>query len=187
MEDTPPPASSKGAGFFRHCKHCAEPKDLTEFAATILSAKGKRLYRHVCHGCRRKLAQQRRLDARASVETYATVLVKRARDRARRRGFDNVSLTEGWVVAQWDKQGGNCFYSGEAMELSSGPYLVTVERLNVAKGYEPENCVLACLCVNMMRASIPMGEFKWWCAKVAKNAPMRAVIPEKTSDKNLDD
>jgi hypothetical protein len=86
-------------------------------------------------------------------------------------------------VQQWDKQHGRCYYSGVPLELNSGPFLVTIERLDVSQGYTQENCVLACLCINMMRGSVPIPEFKWWCDQVAKNKDLKAVKPppEKVS------
>lgn len=169
----------KGTEFFRQCRVCLEPKSLKDFEPTVISPRsGTPLYRHICYACART-ARSRKMDsARTSIENYATMMVKWSKDRARIKSFA-FSLTEGWIVAQWDKQKGRCFYSGEPMELQSGPRLVTVERLDVGKGYEPENCVLACLRINMMRASIPMGEFVWWCHRVADKSSVEPSPPQE--------
>lgn len=172
---TPPP--SPEVEFFRHCRVCEQQRRVEEFESTVSRKTGRTLYRGICVHCRRVYAQKRMEEARTSIENYASVLIRRGKERAKKRGFDNISLTEGWVVAQWDKQQGLCFYSGEPMELNSGPRLVTVERLDVGRGYEKGNCVLACLCVNMMRASIHTGEFTWWCGRVAENSPIPPQIP----------
>lgn len=108
------------------------------------------------------------------------MLMYRVKDRARSRPYGPPTIDEGWIVQQWDKQGGLCFYSGEAMELLSGPRLVTVERLDVRAGYTDDNCVLACFCVNMMRGSVPIEEFVWWCDRISANCPDKKE-PEKTS------
>ncbi len=177
MKKSRAPLLAKGAEFFHHCKVCEEPRGPEDFEALTVSKLGKTLYRQMCVHCRKNAYQRRMNKARASIETYAAVLVKRARERAKKRGFDRVSLTVDWVVDQWNLQEGRCFYAGQPMEMSSGPRLVTVERMDVSRGYEPENCVLACLCVNMMRGSIPPGQFTWWCGEVAKNSPLDTEVP----------
>jgi hypothetical protein len=125
--------------------------------------------------------------ARGSIETYATVLVLRCKSRTTKgikqgKNYQKSIVTEGWVVHQWDLQGGLCYYSGVPMDMSPGPTLVTVERLDPKQGYAKENCVLACLCVNMMRGQIPREEFVWWCGEVAKNAPESPAQPTKLLD-----
>lgn len=172
-----PPPDAEG-DIFRQCRCCGQSRPLPEFGRSGKSTRGHTLYRHVCTPCRNRYKTDLTRAARTCIEDYAAVLMKRVRDRSRVRAFGRTLLSEGWVVRQWDKQRGRCFYSGEAMSLLSGPKLVTVERLDVNLGYVPDNCVLACFCINMMRGSVPIEEFVWWCAKVASNAASEGKEPK---------
>lgn len=156
----------------RLCKRCCTPKPDSGFPKSV---RGKRW---VCKDCAAELGRDRMTKCRASIEDFSSVIMWRIRDRARLRRKGAATINPGWIVQQWDKQGGRCYYSNVAMELRSSPYLVTVERLDVSKGYTPENCVLAALCINMMRGSVPIPEFKWWCQRVAENPLLESAEPE---------
>lgn len=156
---------------FLQCRSCGQDRPAREFTSG----------RRVCTPCRSRYKQSRIKATRNSIEEYAAVLMWRVRDRAKKRPYGPPTLSAGWIVQQWDRQLGRCFYSGTPMSLQPGPCLVTVERLNVNDGYTPENCVLACFCVNMMRGSVPIPEFKWWCEQIAQNAAVEPRAPQNKS------
>lgn len=134
-----------------------------------------------CKTCRRLYQRKRRSAARESIETFAGHILARCRERivkARKRGTPHeIDIDPAWVVSQWDKQRGRCFYSGVPMTLGHGPCLVTVERLDCERGYTVDNCVLASQQVNMMRRRTPISEFVWWCQQVSAFAPEDPTPP----------
>lgn len=136
-----------------------------------------------CLSCRGRDRQRaRRQAARESIETLAGSLLYNCKDRVRRasqrKKHYEYSLNEAWVVSQWDRQRGRCFYSGVPMTTTQSAKLVSIERLDCDKGYSPENCVLVCWQINMMRRRMPISEFVWWCQQVSLFAPNNPTQPQ---------
>jgi hypothetical protein len=96
-------------------------------------------------------------------------LLKGARKSAkdRRQGF---SICFEDIQKQWDKQKGVCLYTGWEMTTCTNDLaLVSIERLDNAKGYFPENIILVCWCVNRARARMTKEDFVSMCNAVVKN------------------
>lgn len=161
----------------------AAREDSPSRAASLCPRCGEPLEEGVrgCRICRRLYQRKRRIIARESIETFAGHILARCRERivkACKRGHQqDINIDDAWVVAQWDKQRGRCFYSGVPMTLGHGPCLVTVERLDCEVGYTVDNCVLASQQVNMMRRRTPISEFVWWCQQVSMFAPEAPTPP----------
>lgn len=157
------------------CQSCKTPRSLDCFA--------KRGWRRgVCYLCLNEQQSLTRLRQRSSIETFSKVLQYRCKDRGKKLAARGIPqpiepLTSEWILQQWEIQAGACFYSGVPMETKSGPRLVTVERLDTKKGYDMDNCVLACFAVNMMRRHMVPGEFTWWCDQVSKSSPFSQQSP----------
>lgn len=167
----PPPPET------RVCRVCKLCKPIEEFREVGGGAR-----RRLCVNCRTREGVAWKTRQRNSIETFASLLFWRSRERSRKLARKGVgdgsgSLSRDWVIKQWESQGGKCFYSGVLMNTGSGPALVTIERLDTTLGYQEDNCVLACYAVNMMRRYTPPEEFTWWCNQVAKNSPFTQQEP----------
>lgn len=75
-----------------------------------------------------------------------------------------------WVVTQWYKQGGRCYFSGRPMTTDSGARLVSLDRLSSAKGYTLKNTVLVTVAINTMKSDLKVEEFIDWCEAVANKS-----------------
>jgi len=94
---------------------------------------------------------------------YADVFAVLARCRGVRAG----GLALEVVHQKWTAQAGRCFYSGEPMTHDGTERMVSVDRLDSAGPYSPENTVLCCYAINMMKRTLSVQAFKEWCGKVA--------------------
>lgn len=71
------------------------------------------------------------------------------------------------VFALWDKQNGCCAYTGWPMDFTTkSPRLVSIERINNSIGYEPDNVLLVCWCVNRARGGMTQDEFFAMCKAI---------------------
>jgi hypothetical protein len=97
----------------------------------------------------------------------AKVLLKSARSHTKRRnkrgrGHDPVTINEAWVEDRHKKQGGLCYWTGIRYNWASGgdhdPYQVSLDRLDPAKGYSPDNVVLTTDLANRLRGELNQHE-----------------------------
>jgi excisionase family DNA binding protein len=86
------------------------------------------------------------------VEIKARALFGRARSSARLRGKP-FGLTEKAVAAMIARAGGHCEVSGLPFSYlrvgTTAPFAPSIDRIDAAKGYSPENCRLVCYAVNV--------------------------------------
>jgi hypothetical protein len=75
-----------------------------------------------------------------------------------------------WIVTQWYEQGGRCYFSGRPMSTSTGPTLVSLDRLSSSRGYTRRNTVLVAVRVNNMKSDLKVEEFIDWCSAVTDTA-----------------
>lgn len=76
------------------------------------------------------------------------------------------SLTADWWNSQWLAQQGRCALTGFPMQpvgtarrdVCNYPFVVTVDRIDPAQGYIPDNCRLVCHRANFMRSNIVSDE-----------------------------
>lgn len=75
--------------------------------------------------------------------------------RERGRLMSDVEIDADWVLAQFERQGGKCYWSGVPLEWvttpARGPWQVSLDRLNSNLGYTKQNTVLAAWCMNAFR------------------------------------
>lgn len=77
----------------------------------------------------------------------------------------------------FEKQSGMCALTGLPLRVFSpsrgdrvgGPYLISLDRIDSAKGYEIENVRYLCACVNFMKQGYAEADFIHWCFLIAKN------------------
>jgi hypothetical protein len=85
------------------------------------------------------------------------------------RGRKN-DLTRDDLRAAWDRQGGRCALTGLAMTVHAGKGRVgtnvSIDRIDAARGYEPDNIQLTCVTPNRMKMDMPDDLFVAWCRMV---------------------
>lgn len=97
------------------------------------------------------------------------VLAKDARSTSKKRGHV-CEITADDVIAIWERQGGNCAYTGWPMDFTTrSERLVSIERIDNAIGYRPDNAVLVCWCVNKARSGMTQQGFFDMCRAVVDN------------------
>lgn len=88
-------------------------------------------------------------------------LLSGSRSSAKARGLDHaIALSD--IVAAWERQGGRCYWLGIPLVPAAGrrhPLQPSLDRLDCARGYAPDNIVLASLLTNFGRTNTPADEF----------------------------
>lgn len=75
----------------------------------------------------------------------------KTRENIKNRKHDNFcDLTIEDIHDTFIEQSGRCFYSNKKLEFSSGDFLISLERINVRKGYTKSNIALICFEFNAM-------------------------------------
>lgn len=118
-----------------------------------------------CSKCR---GQRYRDQTKVSIESKARSMVRNAGRRAAAKGLP-CDIDPLWVVTQWYKQGGRCYFSGRPMVTTSGQRLASLDRINSAKGYTTKNTVLVAVIVNTMKSNLKVEEFLDWCSAVSES------------------
>ena len=94
--------------------------------------------------------------------------MQNASKSAQKRGQE-FTLTIQDVVDCWNNQAKICAYSGRLMSLDAGRLdTVSIERINSAIGYTPENTILVCQAINRMKSDFTFDQFYEMCADVVK-------------------
>lgn len=94
-----------------------------------------------------------------------TFLISCKRSAASRN--QEFSLTRQDFLDMWVTQEGLCVYTGYQMDLQANTlYSVSVERIDSAKGYTPDNTVLCCNGVNRMKSDLRAEDFYDFCKAV---------------------
>lgn len=83
---------------------------------------------------------------------YAYKVLARARQNAKQRKVVGFSIVRDDVHRMLNEAGWSCAVTGMpfALEVVSGrkPYAPSIDRIDCAKGYTPDNCRVVCLAVN---------------------------------------
>ena len=138
------------------CSKCSTWKPLREF--------------NVCFNAWDKLSGWCRGCAAVGNQAYDYSLrgmyerVRRGAGQRRKRW----SLTFDDFEAMWTRQNGRCAYTGQGMTLvPKDPNKVSIDRVNSADDYTPQNVVLCTARVNLMKREMTVDEFVTVCAAVA--------------------
>ena len=71
-----------------------------------------------------------------------------------------VLIDTAFLNALWEKQQGRCHWSGIPMEkLRNTPWVVSLDRLDNSRGYEPGNVALCAWVINRARGNLPEEDF----------------------------
>lgn len=72
-----------------------------------------------------------------------------------------------WVQERLEKQNKKCYYSDIDIEfIDSGPYKISIDRLDNSIGHRKENCVITVGCINAFKNSMNHDEFIMYIKKI---------------------
>lgn len=140
------------------CTRCKEEKALVEF----YFVKNRGLHQSRCKGCTKLVAtdRQRKIYQSSNYNDNLTAtfykLITSVRGNGRTRKLD-CELDIAFLSNLYAKQKGVCFYTGTPMHIRTKnhiprhPLLISVDRVNSAKGYTKDNVVLCCYAVNLIK------------------------------------
>ncbi len=145
---------------YKLCSHCLYQKPLIEFRTRKQARDG---FLHWCRSCDYEMVKDR---LTRSPESRLKAALENAKGSTR-----DVSVALPDLVALWEKQKGQCFYSGEEMTFNAGNKYTTVslDRVDSSKGYAVDNIVLCCAFVNRMKNDVSVDAFVAWCEKIVKH------------------
>jgi hypothetical protein len=104
----------------------------------------------------------------STIEGRAKVFLRNAKNSAVKRQ-QVFALTVDDIVKCWKQQAEICAYSGRQMTLEAGQLnTVSIERIDSAVGYTPENTILVCQAINRMKSDFSLDDFHALCADVAQ-------------------
>ena len=89
---------------------------------------------------------------------HADALFEAVRRRAVKRGLA-FTLTTADIRAAYARQNGRCIYSGSAFGPVGTDTTPSIDRVDSSKGYTPDNIVLCCFWVNVMKTDYTVPEF----------------------------
>ena len=125
-------------------------------------------YHSWCKDCCREGNERSRQKLNSTIEGRARVFLQNAKKSATKRG-QIFALTIADVVKCWTDQQGICAYSGRSMTLKAGSLnTVSIERIDSAIGYTPDNTILVCQAINRMKSDFSFDDFYALCSDVAQ-------------------
>lgn len=147
------------------CFKCKQTKPLSAFFRHNQTQDGHHSWCKIC--CQKGNARSR-AKLESTIQGRATVFLRNAKNSAVKRNQE-FSLTVADIEACWSDQNGICAYSGRPMTLKTGELnTVSIERIDSAVGYTPENTVLVCQAINRMKSDFSFTEFYDMCRDVAQ-------------------
>lgn len=90
---------------------------------------------------------------------WAQRLIYTAASNCRRSGR-RISIDAAYLRDIWEKQNGLCYWSGVPLEITRrSPWVVSLDRLDNSRGYEPGNVALASWLMNRARSNMTTEHF----------------------------
>ena len=132
----------------RICTKCTVDKDLNvDFSKNSKLDSGRA---YTCKTCRNQQIHEYNstFDGCIKVLLNSCKISAKSRGEKGRIGASECTLTEEQVKEMFKKQGGLCYYYKSPLEFTTGGDKMSIERLDNAKGYTQENCVLVCQLAN---------------------------------------
>jgi hypothetical protein len=149
------------------CEHVGDPSEFVNLNSS-LTRSGR------CKPCHSK-RQVRRVQ-----NDFGTKLVKLVQD-AKARDPSASQLNVRILRDKYKEQGGSCFYTGTPLshKVEDGMALIkhkkfspmmSIDRVDPRRGYDPDNIVLCCLSINLMKGGLTFSAFLEACQRVLDHA-----------------
>jgi hypothetical protein len=144
----------------RVCKECGKVLPVSMFAVN-----GYGYYEGVCRACKARREKDRYdVMKQGNTPKYWGKRLLALRQNAEKRGL-SFSLTVADLMALYVRQDGKCWYTGEPLRIGS------VDRIDVERGYSPDNIIMCERYVNVFRGEMARDEFLLLCRKIASLHP----------------
>ena len=151
------------------CSACGKESKVGETRAVgaITAPRGRNIYlgSSRCEDCLKRAIEG--LDEPTWREIKALHVRAKAGAKQRRKVF---LATPEDVGELWLKQGGLCAVTGRQMLWGKGLHAPSIDRIDSAGGYTPNNIWLTCWAVNLMKSSMSVEALVDWCSAVALNS-----------------
>ncbi len=124
-------------------------------------------YHSWCKECCTAGNKKSRAKKNSTIEGRAQIFLCNARKSAAKRKQDFLLTVED-IVECWNLQQKLCAYSGRQMTLEAGRLnTVSIERIDSAIGYTPQNTILVCQAINRMKSDFDLNDFYGLCRDVS--------------------
>jgi hypothetical protein len=146
------------------CRRCNESKRAVEFANISIASPNPYRFDCVCRACKSKMEMDRRVRKTSSLEGAVSYRLISLRNKSKRLKLE-FDLDPVFVIGLWNRQCGECFYSGRKMEYAAsgsgyaGKNQFSIDRVDPQKGYVRDNVVLCLNHVNTMKSDLTEAEF----------------------------
>ena len=156
----------------KRCTQCEKVYDniRLNFDIRRKNKDGTTAYEGGCKKCKASQREQRVIKQKLNIESYSRTFLASVRCRAQQCGvpFD---LDVDFLVGLWNHQNGNCFYTGNQLDLSAktktgkSPHLnfPSLDRKVPDLGYTKDNVVWTSWGVNRMKSNLPHNQFIEFC------------------------
>tara|TARA_B100000989_G_C19500766_1_gene454165 strand:+ start:797 stop:1525 length:729 start_codon:yes stop_codon:yes gene_type:complete len=160
-----------------HCKTCGVKFDTNNVHSnTYIIAKDNF---HRCKHCTKEHRlkwsniEKNAENSKRRRETYwYKWLIRSAKRKRVGKKIVPVSIDEKWVLSQFQKQDGKCYWTGVELEITNfanHPLKPSLDRLEIKGDYSSTNTVLTALSVNIGRNDNNAIDFKKFIKKIASN------------------
>jgi len=113
---------------------------------------------------------QSQIRRRNTLQGRLKSLLANARSHSKPRGHNPPTITIEDLILIWKQQKGICAYTGWTMSTQTGsPLVVSIERVDIALGYDKDNCVLVCWVANNARGTSSREDFLKLCRAVTEH------------------
>jgi hypothetical protein len=132
----------------------------------MFSVNGCGYYENICKVCKAE-RERVRYDVlkQGNTARYWDKRILAIKQNAERRGL-SFNITSADLMALYERQGGKCWYTGETLRIGS------VDRIDVERGYSPDNIIMCEKYINVFRGDISRDAFLLLCHKIARNHPL---------------
>lgn len=157
------------------CSRCRKIKPLQRFKTTRYHKTDVKVgYLSFCRNCY-NLQSQNKINGNKLLRFKQITSRIKKRSKTKNIPFD---LSASYLLQLYEKQNGQCFYTGETMILKSTGQAkrlsVSVDRLEPEIGYVEHNVVLCCYIINRVKCDLSLNELaKWipqWYQKIKKQS-----------------
>lgn len=170
----------------RTCVTCREPFDVDPNSKDVRKCAHCTNHQHIapdgwirCSTCRSEVRSEVAVSKRFCCNECMNAHLRARRNtlrgrlnlalqRARLRRTCTIDID--WLMSQWDRQTGLCYYTGWEMRLDGTPLLhPSIDRIDSNVGYVPENVVICCSQVNWAKNRYTEAQFIELCCAVARH------------------
>ena len=151
------------------CCNCKEKKQPQEICT------GKKKRKNLCRKCATAIESERRSSEKGifkDIVCNAKSAAKRRFNRGRTK-CGQVEVDEDFVKKLWHDQCGLCAVCNIKLEWSSGPWRVSLDRIDSDLGYLKSNVRLVCWIVNNGMSNFGDESFETMCEEVSKMKRIR--------------